>query len=80
MFKLAEKLGSDSGIYCGPEGLYLGPSALIERHGAAYRVRPRDEIAALLTAVYDPSPDLEIFFPSSRVSPATCSVVTSGKR
>ncbi len=63
MFKLAEKLGSDSGIYCGPEGLYLGPSALIERHGAAYRVRPRDEIAALLTAVYDPSPDLEILFP-----------------
>ena len=31
------------------EGLYLGPAALIERHGDGYRVRPAAEIAALLS-------------------------------
>jgi hypothetical protein len=37
---------------------FLGASALIERHGAAYRLRPQDEVAVLLAAVYEPVADL----------------------
>jgi hypothetical protein len=58
MFKLAESRGSTRGLYCGREGLFLGPSPLIECHQGIYRLRPRDEVAVLLAAAYEPVPDL----------------------
>jgi hypothetical protein len=58
MIKLAENLVASRGLYCGHEGLYLGPSPLIERDfKGGYRLRPEQEIAALLAAAYDPAPD-----------------------
>ncbi len=57
MFKLAESRGSAGGLYCGRDGLFLGPSALIEHHEGAYRLRPQDEIAILLAAAYKSIPD-----------------------
>jgi hypothetical protein len=57
MFKLAETRGSSRSLYCGVEGLYLGPSPLIEFHDGTYRVRPPHEIAALVAAAFDPPPD-----------------------
>lgn len=48
MFSLAECRGARGGVYCDVEGLYLGPSALIELHNGIYRVRPPEEIAVLL--------------------------------
>lgn len=58
MFKLAENRDSNRGLYCGPEGLYLGPAPLIEHCDGTYRVRSEEEIAALLAAAYEPAPDL----------------------
>ncbi len=58
MFKLAESRGSTEGLYCGREGLFLGPSALIEHWEGAYRVRPQDEVTVLLAAAYEPAPDV----------------------
>jgi hypothetical protein len=57
MFKLAESRGSIRGLYCGVEGLSLGPSPLIELLDGTYRVRPPREIAALVAAAFDPPPD-----------------------
>jgi hypothetical protein len=59
MFKLADSLGSSRGLYCGVEGLYLGPSSpLVERRNGVYEPRPEHEVAALLAAAYDPAPDV----------------------
>ncbi len=66
MFKLAESPGASRGVYCGREGLYLGPSALIERDNNGYRLRTEDQIAALLAAAYDPAPDLAGLLPGLR--------------
>ena len=61
MIKLAENLVASRGLYCGHEGLYLGPSPLIERDfKGGYRLRPEQEIAALLAAAYDPAPELRL--------------------
>jgi hypothetical protein len=57
IFQLAECRGSKSGLYCGTDGVHLGPSPLIELREGAYVVRPEQEIAALLAAAYDPPPD-----------------------
>jgi hypothetical protein len=58
MFKLAERRAVDRGVYCGEDGLYLGPAPLIERDdNGIYRVRPAAEIEALLAAAYEAPPD-----------------------
>jgi hypothetical protein len=57
MFKLAESRGSSRGLYCGPEGLYLGSAALVERRDGRFYVRAEDEITTLLVAAYDLAPD-----------------------
>lgn len=54
MFKLAGNPGDDDGLYCGPEGLFLGPTAVIPKIGDNYRQRPESEVAALLAAAYGP--------------------------
>ncbi len=54
MFKLALTRGGDAGLYCGREGLFLGPGPLIERVGDEYRLRAQDEIVMLLAAAYEP--------------------------
>jgi hypothetical protein len=43
MFKLAESRGSSRGLYCGSDGLFIGPSPLIECRDGIYRVRRRDQ-------------------------------------
>lgn len=57
MISLAERLGSHAGAYCGVEGFYLGPTALIELQNGIYRVRPPEEIAVLVAAAYGSPPD-----------------------
>jgi hypothetical protein len=57
MFKLAASRGSRQGVYCGREGLYLGPTALIELRDGRFCLRAEDEITRLLVAAYDPAPD-----------------------
>jgi hypothetical protein len=52
MFKLAERSGGSAGLFCGAAGLFLGPSPLIARVGATYRIRAEEEIAGLLAAAY----------------------------
>ncbi|MGH6739606.1 MAG: hypothetical protein ACREDY_11360 [Bradyrhizobium sp.] len=59
MFQLAESRGSRRGVYCGRDGVQLGPSPLIEQRDGMYVVRAGDEIAALLAAAYDQPPDAE---------------------
>jgi hypothetical protein len=67
MFKLADSLGSSRGLYCGAEGLYLGPdSPFIERRNSVYQARPEHEVAALLAAAYDPAPDITNLLPRFR--------------
>ena len=44
LFKLAERLGSPEGIYCGREGLYVGSAGIIERRDGQYWIRQQDEI------------------------------------
>ncbi len=63
MFKLAESRGSSRGLYCGSDGLFLGPSPLIELHDGVYRVRCRDEVATFVAAAYDQPPDVEGLLP-----------------
>lgn len=58
MFKLADSRGSRQGVYCGPEGLYLGSAALIDRRDGRYSVRREDEVVALLEGAYGPSDDI----------------------
>lgn len=58
MFKLAERCGGSAGLYCGSEGLFLGPSPLIARIGAGYRIRDEREVRSLLAAAYGTS-DIE---------------------
>ena len=50
MFKLSERRGCGDGPYCGPEGLFLGSIALVEKVGGRYRTRAPDDIKALLAA------------------------------
>lgn len=52
MFKLAEQRGGSVGLYYGAEGLFLGPSPMIARVGAGYRIRDENEIRGLLAAAY----------------------------
>ena len=52
MFKLAEHRGDGEGLYCGREGLFLGPAALIAKFGDVYRSRREDEPIGLLAAAY----------------------------
>jgi hypothetical protein len=59
LFKLAESRRSNRGVYCSSEGLYLGASPLIHHTDGAYRLRPTGEIAALLGAAYEPTPDID---------------------
>lgn len=54
MFKLADTRGSRQGVYCGIDGLYLGPAALIDRRDGRYCVRREEEVAALIAAAYGP--------------------------
>ena len=61
MFKLAANRGSRQGVYCGHDGLYLGPAALIERREGRVCLRAEDEIRALLGAAYDRAPDIPGF-------------------
>jgi hypothetical protein len=79
MFKLAERRGSSRGLYCGVEGLSLGPSPLIELLDGTYRVRPPREIAAPVAAAFDPPPDAVKLLPYSQLPP-TCSVAKSARR
>ncbi|MFL5265848.1 MAG: hypothetical protein ACJ8AH_04510 [Stellaceae bacterium] len=57
MFKLAASLAASRGVYCGREGLYLGPVALIEESEGTYRLRPEEEIAAIFSAAYNACPE-----------------------
>lgn len=60
MFKLSERRATKCGVYCGDDGLYLGPVALIERDDSGdYWLRSEAEIEALLGAAYETPPDLE---------------------
>jgi hypothetical protein len=52
MFKLAEHRGNGGGLYCGREGLFLGPSALITKSEGVYRLRREDDLIKLLAATY----------------------------
>lgn len=52
MFKLAERRGAAEGLYCGREGLFLGPIALIVKIGSVYQLRRTDAAADLLTEAY----------------------------
>lgn len=52
MFKLAERRGGSAGLYCGGEGLFLGPSPLIALVDAGYRIRDESEVRSLLAAAY----------------------------
>lgn len=52
MFKLAQRSGDSAGLYCGSEGLFLGPSPLITKVGGVYRIRAESEIVGLLAAAY----------------------------
>ena len=61
MFKLAERRGKRDGLYCGWDGVYLGPAALIERREGRYWLRAEDEVAALLAAAYETPPDVARF-------------------
>jgi hypothetical protein len=61
MFKLAERRGGRDGLYCGWDGVYLGPAALIERREGRYWLRAEDEVAALLAAAYETPPDVARF-------------------
>ena len=56
MFRLRDSRGSQ-GLYCGPEGLYLGSAPLIECCNGSYQLRPENEIATLLGAAYGPACD-----------------------
>jgi hypothetical protein len=66
MFKLAASRGSRQGVYCGREGLYLGPATLIERRDGRFCLRAEDEITTLLAAAYDPAPDCAGLFAKMR--------------
>jgi hypothetical protein len=66
IFKLDARRGDRDGAYCGPEGLYLGPSPLIARIDGAYRLRAEDEIAALLAAA-DIEADAAVLVPGLRL-------------
>ncbi len=58
MFKLAERHAATEGVFCGEDGVWLGPAPLIERSGAGgYRVRSGDQIEALLGAAYAEPPE-----------------------
>lgn len=51
MFQLAERRAASEGVYCGEDGVWLGPAELIERNGAGgYRIRSGDQIETLLRA------------------------------
>lgn len=57
MYKLAEGRAAVGGIYCGADGVWLGPAQLIRRSGCGrYQVRAAAEIAALLAAAYGSPP------------------------
>jgi hypothetical protein len=79
MFKLAESRGSSRSLYCGAEGLYLGPSPLIELHDGIYRVRSQEEIATL-TAAMTRLPMRRSFSPGCTPSPPICSTAISAGR
>lgn len=68
MFKLAERRGDASGPYCGPEGLYLGPSPLIAKFGGSFRLRASDEIAALIEAAYGMPIEVKRLLPRLRLA------------
>jgi hypothetical protein len=58
MFKLAERRAAIDGVYCGEDGVWLGPAPLVGRRGAgSYQVRAGDEIEALVAAAYAVPPD-----------------------
>ena len=58
MFKLAERRAATGGVYCGEDGVWLGPAELVARRAVGgYRVRPAAEIEALLAAGYPVPPD-----------------------
>ncbi len=58
MFKLAERRAATDGVYCGQDGVWLGPAELVGRNGAGgYRLRPAAEIEALLVSAYAAPPD-----------------------
>jgi hypothetical protein len=52
MFKLAARGGDNAGLYCGDDGLFLGPIPLIARARGVYRLPAEDEIANLLVTAY----------------------------
>ena len=54
MFKLEAQLGSKRGVYCGSDGLYLGPLALIQHRNGMYTLRSKAGIEALLVGAYGP--------------------------
>ncbi|MGH7044992.1 MAG: DUF4258 domain-containing protein [Stellaceae bacterium] len=62
MFKLAERRASSAGVYCGTEGLFLGPSPPIALTNAGNRIRDENEIRSLLAAAYN-SLDSEMLLP-----------------
>ncbi len=73
MFKLAERPAARRGIYCGRDGLYLGAVLLIEPDdNGNYRVRPTDEIEALLAAAYETPPETRRCLAGRIVSPSIC--------
>jgi len=54
---LPQGRGSKLGAYCGTEGLYLGPFALIECCNGTFKLRSQAKIEAVLAVAY--GPDLE---------------------
>ncbi len=52
LWRLSEAGDKSLGVSCTPEGLFLGRTALIERHGRGYEVRASAEIERLLGPAY----------------------------
>jgi hypothetical protein len=55
------------GLSCTEDGLYLGGTALVERHEGSYAVRPRAELERLLVRAYGAGFVLDGVMPGFRV-------------
>src|SRR5207244_4098899 len=71
IWRLSEGGGQSLGLFCTPDGLFLGGTALIERRGSAFAVRPPDELARLLGRAYGSGVALE------RVAPGLATVASA---
>ena len=55
LWKLSDGGPTSLGVSCTPDGLFLGRTALVERRGAFYGVRPQREVERLLFCAYGSS-------------------------